>query len=44
MAGALQEIGDADGLFYQVKGREVRCRSKGDAFCEFVVAPVLKGR
>jgi predicted hydrocarbon binding protein len=44
LAGALQEIVDTEGLPYQVKGREVKCRSKGDEFCEFVVALALKGK
>lgn len=44
MAGAFQEIVDTHSLCYQIKGREVRCRSRGDTFCEFIVAPVRKKR
>ena len=40
MAGAVQEVVDAQGLSLQVKGRELKCRSKGDPYCEFAVSPI----
>jgi predicted hydrocarbon binding protein len=40
MAGAVQEVVDAKGLSLQVKGRELKCRSKGDPYCEFAVSPI----
>jgi predicted hydrocarbon binding protein len=42
MAGAVQEIIDTHGLDLQVKGRESKCKAKGDSYCEFIVAPIQK--
>ena len=42
MAGAVQEAMDARSLSFQVKGREVKCKSKGNESCEFVVSPIRK--
>jgi predicted hydrocarbon binding protein len=42
MAGAVQEVVDAQGIPLRVTGRELKCRSKGDAFCQFVVSPIRK--
>ena len=43
MAGAVQEVIDAQGILLRVKGRELKCRSKGDPCCEFVVSPIRRG-
>ena len=40
MAGALQEILDTHGLTPRVKGREVKCKARGDGYCEFIVGPI----
>ncbi len=40
MAGAIQEAMDVLSLPLHVKGKEVKCRAKGDRFCEFVVFPI----
>jgi predicted hydrocarbon binding protein len=42
MAGAVQELVDARGLSLEVKGKELKCKAKGDEYCEFVVAPIRK--
>ena len=42
MAGAVQEAMDARSLSFQVKGREVKCKSKGNESCEFIVSPIRK--
>ncbi len=39
MAGALQAIADHAGLGIKVRGRETRCLSQGDGYCEFLVEP-----
>lgn len=44
MAGVVQEMVDARGFNFQIKGREVKCKARGDGYCEFVVAPIQKGR
>jgi predicted hydrocarbon binding protein len=44
MAGALQEVIDAYSLDRVVRGREVRCRGKGEPFCEFLVQPLGQKR
>ncbi|MCK4784242.1 MAG: 4-vinyl reductase [Desulfobacteraceae bacterium] len=42
MAGAVQEIINTYGFDLRVKGREVKCRARGEDYCEFVVAPIRK--
>jgi predicted hydrocarbon binding protein len=42
MAGAVQEILDAQGRLLHVQGKELKCKSKGDKYCEFVVSPIRK--
>jgi predicted hydrocarbon binding protein len=39
LAGAFQTILDHEGKNLKVVGRETRCLSKGDPWCEFVVEP-----
>jgi hypothetical protein len=40
LAGVLQEVIDACGIDRVVRGQEIRCRGKGETFCEFLVEPV----
>lgn len=44
MAGAIKEIIDARALNFQIKGREVKCKARGERYCEFVVKPIRKAR
>ncbi len=39
LAGAFQTILDCQGIDLKVLGREIKCRSKGDDYCEFVIEP-----
>jgi predicted hydrocarbon binding protein len=39
VAGAFQAILDCQGIDLKVHGREIKCRSRGDDFCEFAVEP-----
>ena len=40
MAGAVQEIIDAKRFPLEVKGKELKCKAKGDEYCEFIVTPI----
>ena len=42
MAGAVQEVIDVKGLAIRVKGKEAKCKSREEGYCEFVVAPNKK--
>ena len=44
MAGAVQEAVDAEGFSPKVRGRELKCKSKGNEYCEFVVSPIRRNR
>lgn len=39
LAGAFQAILDHDGKSLKVIGREIKCKSQGNPWCEFVVEP-----
>jgi predicted hydrocarbon binding protein len=42
MAGSLQAILESNGSPLKVGGKEVRCLSTGQPFCEFIVEPVTR--
>ncbi len=44
MAGTVQEVMDSQDLSLQVRGKETKCKAKGDEYCEFVVSPIRKRR
>lgn len=42
LAGAFQAILDHGGKTLKVTGRELKCKSQGEPFCEFIVEPLSR--